>query len=69
MIPKSLKPINEDKANLLIARHLKNQTGYYEYHFNYGDDNESYEFIYTTGIKQYMIRKFHGQCETGPVAQ
>lgn len=68
-VAKYLKPITEDKANKIIAKCLKNGTGYYEYHFFEGQSNESYEFIDETNpIKPKLIRKNFGTCETGPLS-
>ena len=68
MIPKSLKSIDAAKAEQIVAKHLKDATGHYDYHYGTGD-NESYEFIYYKGNRPYMIRKMWGHYETGPVAQ
>lgn len=68
-IPKYLKPITEDKANKIIAKCLKNGTGYFEHHFFEGQSNESYEFIDETNpMKPKLIRKDFGSVETGPLS-
>ena len=61
-IPKTLKPIDADKALKLIENHTKAGTGQYEYADNVGD------FIYKTAKGYYLIREnFNGRYETGKV--
>lgn len=50
-IPKSLKPIPNEKALQLIKKHLKAGTGEYESYPDLGD------FIYKTGKGYYLLRK------------
>lgn len=62
-IPKTLKPIDADKALKLIEKHTKDGTGQYEYADNVGD------FVYKTANGYYLIREnFNGRYETGKVA-
>ena len=61
-IPKSLKPIPNEKALQLIKKHLKAGTGKYEFYPDLGD------FIYKTGKGYYLLRKnFNNTYEKGKV--
>ena len=60
-IPKTLKPIDADKALKIIEKHIQNGTGQYEYANSTGD------FIYKTKTGYYLIRNCFGHFETGKV--
>lgn len=62
-IPKTLKPLDAQKALKLIEKHTKAGTGAYERFGGFGD------FIYEKGNSCYLIRQnFDGSFETGKVS-
>ena len=60
-VPKNLKKIEDSKAKALIAKHLKNNTGWWEGAVGYSD------FVYEEGGKRKLIRPGFGDWETGIV--
>ena len=64
-IPKTLKPITKDRAEKLIAEHLRKGDGYWEGSPNYSD------FIYGKDYHLTLLRPpcwFGGEWETGKVS-
>lgn len=61
-IPKTLKPIDVEKALKLIEKHTKAGTGEWEYPNQVGD------FVYNTSNGMYLIRECFGHYETGRVS-
>ena len=61
-VPKNLKPISEEKALALIAKHEKAGTGHWE-----GAPMNS-DFVYGCFPKLALIRPFLGKFETGRVS-
>ena len=61
--PKNLKKIEYSKAQALIAKHLKINTGWWEGAVGYSD------FVYETGCKRKLIRPGFNEdsWETGTV--
>ena len=61
-VPKNLKPISEEKALALIAKHEKAGTGSWE-----GTPMRS-DFVYGVFPKLTLVRPFFGTFETGRVS-
>lgn len=64
-VPKTLRHIDFDKAQALIAKHLKNDTGWWEGAVGYSD------FVYETApLKRWLIRPgfSDNSWETGKVS-